>query len=177
MLRIERIEDTDRFALMGEEWNALLRDSDADCLFLTWEWLYTWWRTLAGRRRLFILAVRCGDQLVAIAPLALAPPALGRLLPFRSFQLLGTGAVGSDYLDLIVRRGWEDRAVSALAEELRQQGAMLELRQLRPDALAWRLAERLEPRGWSTRRASTEVCPFIPLAGHTWGSYLAALGS
>jgi CelD/BcsL family acetyltransferase involved in cellulose biosynthesis len=177
MLRIERIEDADRFALMGEEWNALLRDSDADCLFLTWEWLYTWWRNLAGRRRLFILAVRYGDQLVAIAPLALAPPALGRLLPFRSFQLLGMGAVGSDYLDLIVRRGWEDEAVKALAECLRSERAMLELRRLRPEAVSWRLAERLEPWGWSSRQARTDVCPFIPLAGETWPSYLAALGS
>ena len=175
-MKIERI-DADRFGRMRAEWNEVLASSDADCLFLSWEWLHTWWRHLAGRRRLFLLAVREGEELVALAPLALAPPQLGRLLPFRSLQLLGTGAVGSDYLDLIVRRGWEDRAVSALAEELRRQGAMLELRQLRPEAVAWRLAERLHPRGWSFRQARTEVCPFIPLAGHTWASYLAALGS
>src|SRR6267143_2972965 len=173
MLRIERIEDADRFALMGEEWNALLHESDADCLFLTWEWLHTWWRTLAGRRRLFLLAVRHGEELVAMAPLAVAPPQLGRFLPFRSFQLLGTGTVGSDYLDLIVRRGWADEAVDALAECLRSERAMLELRQLRPEAVAWRLAERLEPRGWSSRQTRTDVCPFIPLAGQTWPSYLA----
>src|SRR6185436_11084638 len=35
----------------------------------------------------------------------------------------------------------------------------------------------LEPRGWSFRQAQSGVCPFIPLAGHTWNSYLAALGS
>jgi CelD/BcsL family acetyltransferase involved in cellulose biosynthesis len=177
MLRIERIEDADRFALMGGEWNALLHESDADCLFLTWEWLHTWWQNLAGTRRLFVLAVRHGEDLVAIAPLAVAPPQLGRLLPFRSLQLLGTGTVGSDYLDLIVRRGWEDEAVEALAECLRSERAMLELRQLRPEAVAWRLAECLVPQGWSSRQARTDVCPFIPLAGQTWPSYLAVLGS
>jgi CelD/BcsL family acetyltransferase involved in cellulose biosynthesis len=177
MLTIERIEDEARFTAMREEWNALLGDSDADCLFLTWEWLHTWWRHLGGRRRLFLLAARRGGELVAIAPLALAPPELGRLFPFRSLQLLGTGAVGSDYLDLIVRRGWEDEAIPALADHLRAERAMLELRQLSPQALAWRLTGLLEPRGWSFRQAQSGVCPFIPLAGHTWNSYLAALGS
>jgi CelD/BcsL family acetyltransferase involved in cellulose biosynthesis len=177
MLTVERIEDVERFAGMAEPWGALLAESDADCLFLTWEWLYTWWQHLAEGRRLSLLAVRHGEELVAIAPLALAPPQLRRLLPLRSLQLLGTGTVGSDYLDVIVRRGWHDEAVAALAEYLRTERAMLELRQLRPEAAAWRLAERLEPRGWSSRQARTEVCPFIPLAGQTWDSYLASLGS
>jgi CelD/BcsL family acetyltransferase involved in cellulose biosynthesis len=176
-LTIERIEDADRFAGMANEWNALLGDSDADCFFLTWEWLYTWWQHLAGRRRLFLVAVRHGGELVAIAPLALAPPELGRLLPFRSLQLLGTGTVGSDYLDLIVRRGWQDEAVGALAEYLRSQRAMIDLRQLRAEALAWRLTECLEPRGWSWRQARTDVCPFISLTRQSWDSYLAGLGS
>jgi CelD/BcsL family acetyltransferase involved in cellulose biosynthesis len=177
MLTIERIEDVDRFATMAEEWNALLADSGADCFFLTWEWLYTWWQHLADRRRLFLLVVRNGEELVGIAPLAIAPRELGRLLPFRSLQLLGTGTVGSDYLDVIIRRGWEDEAVGSLAEHLQSERAMLELRQLRPEALAWRLAERLEGKGWSSRQARTEVCPFISLTGHTWDSYLGTLGS
>lgn len=177
MLKIERIEDAERFALLREEWNGLLRESDADCLFLTWEWLHTWWRHLGGRRRLFLLAVRHGEELVAIAPLAIAPPELGRLFPFRSLQLLGTGAVGSDYLDLVIRRGWEDEAVPVLADYLRAERAMLELRQLRREAQAWRLVASLEPRGWSSRQAQSGVCPYIPLAGQTWSSYLALLGS
>jgi len=177
VLTVERIEDAQRFADLAPEWDALMDDSAADNLFLTWEWLYTWWRHLAGRRRLFLLTVRRGRELVAIAPLAVAPPQLKRLLPFRSLQFLGTGTVGSDYLDLIVRRGWEDEAVPALAEHLRAGRAMLELHQLRADALAWRLAERLDPAGWTCRQVRTDVCPYVPLAGHTWEEYLATLGS
>lgn len=176
MLSVERIEDAERFAALSTEWDALLRDSAADGLFLTWEWLHTWWRHLAGRRRLFLLAARSGGQLVAIAPLVLAPPQLQRLLPLHSLQFLGTGTVGSDYLDVIVRRGWEKSAVPALAAYLRREGVMLELRRLSSDALAWRLAERLEQGGWSGRRLRTDICPFIRLAGHTWESYLAAIG-
>jgi hypothetical protein len=62
MLTIERIEDVGRFATMAEEWNALLRDSDADCFFLTWEWLYTWWESLRWRwrRRSWAACCRAG---------------------------------------------------------------------------------------------------------------------
>jgi CelD/BcsL family acetyltransferase involved in cellulose biosynthesis len=177
VLTVERIDDDARFAGMAGEWDALLRASANDRFFLTWEWLHTWWRHLAGRRRLFLLTARSGGELVALAPLALAPPQLGRLLPFRSLQFLGAGTAGSDYLDLIVRRGWEDEAVRAFGEHLRVARFMLELRQLRPDALAWRLAEALGPGGWTTRQAATEVCPFVTLAGHSWESYLETLGS
>jgi len=176
MLSIERIDDEERFAGLAGEWDALLADTDADNVFLTWEWLHTWWRHLAGRRRLFLITVRQGRALVAIAPLCVAPRQLDRLLPFRTLQFLGTGTVGSDYLDLIVRRGWEDQVMGPLADHLGAERAMLELRQLRSDALAWRLAKRLEPEGWTCRQARTEVCPFIPLADHTWDSYLATLG-
>ncbi|HZW88182.1 MAG TPA: GNAT family N-acetyltransferase [Myxococcaceae bacterium] len=176
MLSVERI-DAGRFASMGEEWNALLADSDADSVFLTWEWLHTWWRHLGGRHRLRILAVRDGGELVAVAPLARAPLQLDRFLPFPSLRWLGTGAVGSDYLDLVIRRGWEDAAVAVLADHVRAEGAMLELRQLGSGAQAWRLAERLAPAGWTARPAATEVCPFIRLEGRTWEAYLASLGS
>lgn len=175
MLKVEPI-DVERFAGMAEEWNALLRASANDRFFLTWEWLHTWWRHLAGRRRLFLLAVHSDGALVALAPFALAPRQLDRLRPFRSVEFLGTGTAGSDYLDLIVRRGWEEEAVHALLAYLRRQRDMLELRQLRPDALAWRLADGLAPSGWTSRQARTDVCPFIRLTP-TWDSYLATLGS
>ena len=178
MLTVQRTESTDGFAALQAEWTELLEASTADGLFLTWDWLYTWWTHLAGDRRLFLLTVRRGSELVAIAPLALAPARLERLVPFRSLEFMGTGAVGSDYLDLIARRGWEDSAVVAISEYLRQQRLMLQLdRVSRASSLASRLAVRLTPAGWTLREGPTEVCPFIDLGAHTWESYLRTLSS
>jgi CelD/BcsL family acetyltransferase involved in cellulose biosynthesis len=54
----------------------------------------------------------------------------------------------------------------------------LRLRRFEPhSSLAAKLATRLADSGWSVTRAGTETCPFIRLAGHTWDSYLASLGS
>src|ERR1019366_3006589 len=55
-ISVERIADVPGFEALRDEWGELLESSDADCLFLTWEWLSTWWKHLAGDRRLAILA-------------------------------------------------------------------------------------------------------------------------
>jgi len=175
-MRIQVIENLAGFEGLRGEWNELLDDSDSNCLFLTWEWLYTWWKHLSGGRRLFIVTVRQGRELLAIAPLALRPPRWGRLVPYRSLEFLGTGAIGSDYLDSILRRR-EQRALQALAEYLANQDFVLELAQLsRESSFATQLAEHLRQRGWKLWKAKSDLCPFINLSGHTWASYLERLG-
>jgi CelD/BcsL family acetyltransferase involved in cellulose biosynthesis len=171
---IEKIEDTAGFEKLREEWNELLQASASNCLFLTWEWLHTWWKHLSEDRTLFIVTVRSGQELTAIAPLTLRPPRLTRLVPFRSLEFLGSGSIGSDYLDVIIRVGKEEDACQAMAEYLRHGKHMLELTQLeRRSCLAEKLAAELERRGWRLSEAKTNVCPFINLSGHSWESYLA----
>jgi CelD/BcsL family acetyltransferase involved in cellulose biosynthesis len=178
MLTLEHIDDDARFAALAGEWEGLLGASGSDQLFLTWEWLHTWWTHLRGRRRLFLLAAREGGELIGLAPLCLAPPRLERLVPFRSLEFLGAGTAGSDYLDLIVRRGREEDAVEAFSRHLAGRRLMLQLaRAPRAGSLAARLGDGLRTRGWSVREGAIETCPYIDLRGHTWESYLATLGS
>ena len=97
-MRIETIRDAAVFDLMREEWNELLSDSRSESVFLTWEWLHTWWNHLAGDDRLALLTVRSESELIAIAPFKTSGSGsfgLSRL------SFLGTGRVGSDYLDII----------------------------------------------------------------------------
>ncbi len=178
---IETIAGTEALCRIHHEWNALLHESDADCLFLTWEWLTTWWRHMGGDRRLSVVTVRLGSDLVAIAPFSISPARVreGRMLPFLEF--LGSGFVGSDYLDIVARRGYEDCAVDALAKELILLAAgdtfMVRLTNVhRHECLAERLAISLNARRWHFDESQTNVCPYIPLESHSWESYLASLG-
>lgn len=176
-MRLELIDDVGRFHALREEWNALLERSAADCLFLTWEWLYTWWKHLAAGRRLHLLVVRDGDGLAAIAPLTRRPAALGRLLPFPALEFLGTGNVGSDYLDVILRRGKERDAVETLAGALADAPPALELTRVnRETSSSTELARTLRQQGWRIRETTLDPCPFINLDGQTWESYLATQG-
>jgi CelD/BcsL family acetyltransferase involved in cellulose biosynthesis len=143
-------------------------------VFLTWEWLYAWWTHLRGRRRLHLVAVRRGGELLGLAPLALRPGPLRWLLP--RLEMLGTGVVGSDYLDLIVRRDAGAEVRAALADHLAALGSVLDMRQLPArDSQGESLAATLKARGWRLARRDTDVCPFASLAGHTWDSFLATL--
>jgi CelD/BcsL family acetyltransferase involved in cellulose biosynthesis len=177
-ITIEQIQRPWEFGRMQSEWNELLENSGVDCLFLTWEWLYTWWKHMAENRELSIFAARCGHELIAIAPVAKHPPNLDRGRPFSTLEFLGTGQVGSDYLDFIVRRGYETQAIDAFAGVLAAKRLVLDWTQLKqPGCMAARIAQCLAGKGWAVSEARTNVCPFIPLDGHTWESYLATLGS
>src|SRR5258708_21359148 len=108
--RLDVIENAADFGDLADAWNELLQDSAADCVFLTWEWLYTWWTHLSGGRRLAIVTVRSGTILVAVAPFMLGRRRLAGLGSFPRLEFLGAGDVGSDYLDVIVRSGHEREA-------------------------------------------------------------------
>jgi CelD/BcsL family acetyltransferase involved in cellulose biosynthesis len=173
-LKVEVIDSSWGFTALRPEWNALLRASAADCPFLTWEWLHTWWVHLAGSSRLHIAAVRSGRELVALAPFRITD---GRVALLSRLDMLGTGEAGSDYLDVIVRLGWETDGVDALVRFVRSQNVTLRLGHVAPTATASALVDRLTADGWTAATSPDGICPYIPLAGHTWDSYLATLGS
>ncbi len=174
--RIETITGLGRFQALREEWTELLESSSNDCIFLTWEWLSTWWKHLGADRRLHLVAVRCGGELIGLAPFMVCPRRPRRLVPFETRQFLGTGSVGSDYLDVILRQGHEPEALGALVAHLAAEGVTLELAQVnRRSAAVLELTRRLEERRWRVSERAGDVCPFIDLRGQTWLSYLASL--
>jgi CelD/BcsL family acetyltransferase involved in cellulose biosynthesis len=167
------IDSARGFAALRSEWNALLEASASASPFLTWEWLHTWWSHLSDASKLRLLVMRMGGELIAVAPFRIA--AGTAYLP--CLEMLGTGDAGSDYLDVIVRRGWKNDAVAAIEQFVRLQNTPLRLTHLGPSAVAEQLADRLGERGWTRSTAAGGTCPYIPLAGHTWDSYLATLGA
>lgn len=166
-LKTETVRTSDGLAKLRPEWNDLLSASRSDCIFLTWEWLNTWWSHLSGSRKLAIAIVRAGDELQALAPLAVKWP---------KAEFCGSGYVGSDYLDFIVREGWEDEARSAFASHLNSGPAMKLANLRRGENFVAGLASSLEANGWRVSETKTNVCPYIPISGG-WDSYLATLGS
>jgi len=175
---VETIDDGPSFAKLKSDWGDLLESSASQSLFLTWEWLHTWWKHLAADRQLSILAVRCGGELAALAPFCVRPPSLSRRRLFPVQEFLGSGNVGSDYLDFIVRRGSEPEARQAFASCLAGERLMLDWTQLkRGPCFAAGVASILAEKGWRLAETRTNTCPFILLAGKSWESYLANLGA
>ena len=89
-------------------WNGLLVRSNADALFLSWEWLTHWWQcygVMLGRVP-EILAFSDGNGLVGLAPLYTRLVMRGGLVLARSVQMIGLSwrdpePLISEYLDVI----------------------------------------------------------------------------
>lgn len=178
MLTVERMSEAAAFEGLREEWDELVEASEPACVFLTWEWLHTWWKHLAGDRRLSIVAVRRGSELVALAPFCLQPRSLSRARPFSALEFLGSGFVGSDYLDVIVRKGSSAEVRQALTSWMAGTSRPLKLTNLRKgESVVAGVLAGLREKGWTAAETKTNICPFIPLAGTTWDSYLASLGT
>jgi CelD/BcsL family acetyltransferase involved in cellulose biosynthesis len=174
---VENIETVEQFAELREEWNSLLDMSRSRCIFLTHEWLFTWWKHLARGRALRILTVRSCERLVGILPLALRPPQYSRMIP-RSLEFLGSGLIGSDYLDAIVIPDLEQEVTQHLSEYLSRAGTVLHLNATRRStAIVGHLAGELRRAGWNIGDTAINVCPYIDLLGKTWENYLSSLGS
>ena len=173
-MTVRLIDNASEFMSLRDRWNDLLRSSRSDNPFLTWEWQFAWWTQFGIADHLRLIAVQRDDILVAIAPLHLVT---SPLYWFSRLEFLGTGDAGSDYLDLIVRRGHEPDAIDAIAGLVAEQRLTVRLTHLPPGSLASQLARRLADAGWTTTSRDDGVCPIVRLAGHTFDSFLGSLGA
>lgn len=176
-VRTAVLSDTQAFASLQDSWQELLTNSAHNNLFLTWQWLFTWWMHEHQGRTLHIVIVHLDDRLIGIAPLAIRGRAMRRLVPWRALEFLGSGSVGSDYLDLIVREGDEAEALAAIGAALAHCGLPLEFARVSASGShVATLLDQLKAQGWYAVQRSTEVCPYIRLPD-SFDAYLATLGS
>ena len=120
---VEVLSDDGAFADLEREWDKLLEASDQRVFFLRWSWNRHWWENFKPPgSRLYL--VTCRDdfgRLVALAPFYWKPRRTLGIPHVRDLCFLGTGvyAQTSEYLNIIVRGGYEKQAASALVQFLR----------------------------------------------------------
>ena len=69
MYTVQVLSTLEEMHSMEPEWNRLLSESDTNIPFLSQAWLSCWWRVFGKGSRLFVLVVREGEEIAAIAPL------------------------------------------------------------------------------------------------------------
>jgi len=175
-LEVGTVREVGRLAGMRLEWDALLDESDAGP-FNAWEWLYPWCRRIAPERRPLVLEAReRGGVLVGLLPLGLhALRVAGRRV--RRLAFLGETHVGSDYLDVVARRGREEevaRAFAASLWELRSHWDVLELTDLDEDSPTPRvLRECFARAGAELEVTARHECPYESLSpGESFDTFL-----
>ncbi|HEX5750388.1 MAG TPA: GNAT family N-acetyltransferase [Archangium sp.] len=175
-LEVGTVRELSQLASLRSTWSELLDASNAGP-FNAWEWLYPWCRRIGADRKPFVLQAkdRTG-ALVGLMPLGFEYHwMLGR--PVRRLAFLGETHVGSDYLDVVARRGREEEVARVFAEvlwELRDQWDVLDLTDLREDSVTVRvLRETFEKYRADLRMSTRYVCPYESLPkGETFDGFL-----
>jgi CelD/BcsL family acetyltransferase involved in cellulose biosynthesis len=179
MLNVKIISNIEDFLRLQGAWNSVLARSEADAVFLTWEWISNWWKTYGTGKELRVCVVSDdAGETIAIAPLYLRVRRIMKGIRVREICLLGTGGdVSPDYLDLIVRQGRETEAVRAILDRLKaaDDWDVLNLTDMHEDSrvagLILNIASELD---LTARRKACCTCPYI-LLPDSWEKFLADL--
>lgn len=155
-LRVERVATPEGFGELQSCWAALA--PGLNNIFMTHEWLQTWWEFFREGKELWVLVVKDGDRVVAVMPLMRERGVAG----LRRLAFVGSGEVTPNHLDVLAPDDALEGAVSALAGYLVEASGewdLLELNKLpqnRPTAGRFRAAfERL---GLRTKVEVSAVC-------------------
>jgi CelD/BcsL family acetyltransferase involved in cellulose biosynthesis len=107
-MSIEVIEKIERLEAVAEEWDNVLTSSAADTIFLTSDWLISWWKGYQPSGRLLCLAVRndTGKEL-GFAPFYIQQKKKAGI-HYNALLFLGDGTYDSEYMDIFCLKGHED---------------------------------------------------------------------
>ena len=171
---IKLIENTQDFLKLQEGWNNILIKSYANFPFLTFEWLYNWWKHFGKDERLFILTANEDNN---ESPQAIAPFMLVKSAGFRIIQFIGTGR--SDYLNFIIK-GRIDDTIKAFFAYLNNNKKSWDIIFL-SDILAngdniERLCSAAKSAGWGACFRHYYDSPYIQIKGD-WQEFLSSKSS
>jgi CelD/BcsL family acetyltransferase involved in cellulose biosynthesis len=181
MLFIEEVADTRSFKSLNSQWNHLLSQSESDNIFLTWEWVFHWWQVYGKGKKLRVLVVKDpqGD-IVAIAPLYLHAKTFLGGLSVNEIRFLGTGEdVSPDYLDFIIRRGFESESVDTLVGHLAFENGwdIIHLTDMLSTSITTEVIRKVAVnKGLKVEGSERATCPYIRLLPD-WDAYMRSLSS
>ena len=158
-LRVDLL-DEDAFAALHCDWADLLAKSNADPLFMSWPWLYSWWETWGeslGLELMLLGVYQADDQLVGIAPMYRHRIPLSIGMTVTRVHFLGNAwrvspTVRTEYVGLVARSELESDVALAVAAYLKT---------LTWDELV--IPDSQEEGGGALGRALAEACRATPV--------------
>jgi len=169
------IADEERFDALEVEWRSLWQEATlVGPVFASFEWYRCWWRHFGGgKKSLFVIVVRDGDRLVAIAPLMLENLRM-RGMPVRTVRFIENG--NSLHNDFILASGSRRTILDTILDcllEHRDQWDVIEFKNIPDDSEnAQLLRELAEQRGITCGVKPALDSPFINI-NCDWDAFYA----
>lgn len=160
------LRSDEEFGSLQGEWDNLVARNRSTSIFLTWEWLYSWWNHFGGNQDLRIVTIRNeAGRLLGIGPFSIRN--YGGFLHGKVLGFLGTAPLSSEYLDIIADRDYEEEVVNAVFHFLsndRSSWDYMLFSDLLETSLILNCLKRLfETNGFATFQSTCQICPYLDL--------------
>jgi CelD/BcsL family acetyltransferase involved in cellulose biosynthesis len=174
-VKLTETRDPAALTALREEWDALVGRAEQATIYQTWEWNDAWWRAYARGKRLRLLLVHDGPDLIGLAPFY-SSRHLGT--PLRRLAFVGTGA--SDYLDVLAAPDAEPHVCAEVCKHLADSGDydLADLQQLGAASPFAAHVSGHPVSGLNGHRVALrriETCPYVDLPV-SWDAFLNTLG-
>jgi hypothetical protein len=163
-LDVAILTKTQAFRALEEEWEDLYRNSPLSTPFQSWSFLYSWWESFGEGYELRLVTVRDEGLLAGLIPLMLE-----RQWGFRRLLFIAK----REQLDLLVRKGWEDKVSEAGVRALRQMmdsWHVIDLKDVSPAAAAWGIFQQ-----WNGPRTHSLTDYYLFIEVKPWDELLTSL--
>ncbi len=176
--KIRVVTEAGEFASLKPVWSRLLqRCGENNSIYLTHEWLSTWWRYFGQGKKLNILLFEKENQAIGIVPLM----KVERRAALIRFNVLETiGSVNCNYVGLIPPEYIDDAMTAFLVyleEEMARDRLLLKLSLIPEDSLFLARLQKhvaLSPRSIFIHKKAMTLAPYIKLPA-TWEEYFSSL--
>lgn len=133
-VEVHHIRTTEEFKNIREAWGELLEKRHSQTAFLTWEWMYTWWKHYGTEKELWLITAWKDGKLIGGAPLMLSR--VSRFgLRYRILQSLGKP--NTDESDFITAEEAPEEVIQSLVGYIASQNNQwdaLELCEFNPES-------------------------------------------
>jgi CelD/BcsL family acetyltransferase involved in cellulose biosynthesis len=176
--KIRIISESNEFESLSEVWDSLLRKSgDGNPVYLTHEWLSTWWKHFGERRKLNVVLIEKEGQTIGIVPLMRTEYRIG-LFKIRVLETIGS--LNCNHMG-VISSGHGEEAVSAflsyLGEELAEGESVLRVAWVPDDCDFLNLLRRcisVSSNNLIMQEKVKTLAPYIALPS-TWDEYFCSL--
>lgn len=100
-LTFEAVEVPAAFTVLRDAWREILEACPGHTIFLTPEWMESWWDAYRDSRAGVVIVARRGTRIVALVPLQVTREPWRMGVAARTLRFLTDGSYDADYLDFI----------------------------------------------------------------------------
>ncbi len=177
-IRTSIYKDFQLARFLENSWNNFLQESAFPNIFLTWEWVTTWWKWF-GKGASLLLVVACdGSEVVGILPIYMGKTSVFPGFQVNAIRFIGDGGpVFPDYLGPIVREEDVEKIIPVLCQSLLQSLTnwdIIKLSDILPETKPVSALVNVLGQVFIGEKYMGERCPYMPLPSD-YNSFLAKL--